>query len=31
MGKNSAQMKILIFRARKKLKLLIEQEGYVNE
>lgn len=28
MGKNLAQMKILIFRARRKLKLLIEQEEY---
>ena len=31
MGKNLAQIKILVFRARKKLKLLIEQEGYTNE
>lgn len=31
MGKNMAQMKILVYRARKKLKLLMEQEGYVNE
>lgn len=31
MRKNLAQMKILIFRARKKLKLLIEQEEYINE
>ena len=29
--KNSAQMKILIFRARRKLKSLIEQEEYTNE
>ena len=31
MGKNLAQMKILIFRARRKLKLLIEQEECTSE
>lgn len=31
MRKNLAQMKILIFRARRKLKLLIEQEEYTIE
>lgn len=31
MGKNLAQMKILVYRARRKLKLLIEQEGYTIE